>query len=294
MDTGLSRTDARSDFERERRRRAIARVAARLRLEPDDVSEMLPYEEVVAALGRRGSHDLGLQRIALDSIVGSVDRRGEFDRAFRPSAAVRARWERIAAARRRGESLPPIDVYRVGDLHFVQDGHHRVSVARALGDTHIDAHVIEVRTALGPERDLVARDLPLKAHERVFWERVPLQPHLRARVELSDEWRFAQLGELVEAWGYRASLARGELLTREKLAHAWFHEEYAPVVELLRGEGLGGRGTDTERYLRIATLRYLVLRTHDWSDEVVERLLGEVRSLTTDDTLVHRIVKEMS
>ena len=46
---------------------------------------------------------------------------------------MRERWERIAAAQRRGESMPPIDVYRVGDLHFVRDGHHRVSVARAQG-----------------------------------------------------------------------------------------------------------------------------------------------------------------
>jgi hypothetical protein len=108
--------------------------------------------------------------------------------------------------------MPPIDVYRIGELHFVQDGHHRVSVARALGDTHIEAHVREVRTALGAESELRLRDLPLKQHERVFHERVPLPPEQRARIKLSDEWRYAQLGTLVEAWGLRASHARGQLL----------------------------------------------------------------------------------
>src|SRR5436190_1783138 len=128
-------------------------------------------------------------------------RHNEFDRNFRPtSPGVRSRWERIATARRRGQTMPPIDVYRIGELHFVQDGHHRVSVARALGDTHIEAHVREVRTAVGAESKLRLRDLPLKHHERVFHERVPLPPELRARIELSDEWRFAQLGTLVEAW----------------------------------------------------------------------------------------------
>src|SRR5918912_3998721 len=109
------RQAAESDFARERRRRALSVIAARLRSEPDDVSPMLPFEEVVAALGRRGEADLGVQEIPLDSIVGTVDRRpGAFDRAFRPaSAQVRGRWERVAAARRRGETLPPIEVYRI-------------------------------------------------------------------------------------------------------------------------------------------------------------------------------------
>jgi hypothetical protein len=143
MSTGFPDADATADFTRERRRRALSAVASRLRMEPDDVSDMLPFEEVVAALGRRSQRDLGIKTIPLDSIVGTVDRRRhEFDRSFRPtSPTVRGRWERIAAARRRGEAMPPIDVYRIGELHFVEDGHHRVSVARALGDTHIDAHV---------------------------------------------------------------------------------------------------------------------------------------------------------
>jgi hypothetical protein len=193
--------------------------------------------------------------------------------------------------------MPPIDVYRVGELHFVRDGHHRVSVARALGDTTIEADVTEVRTVLEePTPDLRASDLPLKAHERVFWERVPLPVHVRHRIQLSDEWRFAQLGELVEAWGFRASQDRGGLLSREALAILWFREEFEPVVELLNAEKLGGGGTDAERYLRIAVLRYLVLRTHEWSDEVVERLIGAVRDpdpATEQDTMVHKIIKEV-
>ena len=84
-DTGSPRQDAQSDFARERRRRALSRIAARLRFEPDDVSATLPFEEVVAALGRRSERDLGLQMIALDSIVGSVDRPHAFDRRFRPA-----------------------------------------------------------------------------------------------------------------------------------------------------------------------------------------------------------------
>ena len=287
-DKRLSQIAAGSDFDRERRRRATSLIAARLGSGPDDVSPMLPFEEVVAALGRTGEADLGVQEIRLDSIIGTVDRTaGTFDRSFRPaSKGVRGRWESIAAARRRGVELPPIDVFRIGDVHFVQDGHHRVSVARARGDTEIHARVKQVRTKLGANRELMLRDLPLKRHERVFHERVPLRPDARRRIELSDEWRYAQLASLVEAWGYRASRVRGQLLSREELAEAWFTG--------LNETGVGGEGTETERYLRVAMLRFLLLQTHDWTAEIMERLQGEMRSpVADDDTMVHQILKEM-
>ncbi len=295
MDERLSQIAAESDFDRERRRRAISLIAARLRSEPDDVSPMLPFEEVVAALGRTGESDLGAQEIRLDSIVGTVDRTaGTFDRAFRPATkGVRGRWESIAAARRRGVDLPPIDVYRIGDLHFVQDGHHRVSVARSRGDVTIQAHVRQVTTKLGAGRELMLRDLPLKRHERMFHERVPLPKGARSRIVLSDEWRYAQLSMIVEAWGYRASHDRGHLLSREELALDWFIGEYDPVCRALAEADLGGEGTETERYLRVAMLRFLLLHTHEWTAEILERLQGEMRSPAGDDTMVHQFLKEM-
>jgi hypothetical protein len=227
--------------------------------------------------------------------VGTVDRAADFDRGFRPtSPRLRARWERIAAAQRRGESLPPISLYKVGDLFFVRDGHHRVSVARALGDTTIEAHVREVRTAVGATSELRVGDLSLKRHERLFWERVPLPAPMRERIALYDEWRFARLGDLVEAWGFRASHARGRLLSREEAAIAWFHEDYEPVVADVHDAGLGGGGTDAEQYLRIAMLRYLVLHIQEPTEALVERLLGEDRPTGADhDTMVHQIRKEL-
>ncbi len=296
MDSGFARADAQADFARQRRRRALARIGARLRQEPDDVSVILPFDEVVAALGSVGEHDLGLREIRLESVVGTVDRdRTEFDRSFLPvSPGPQERWQRIAAARRRGATMPPIDVYRVGEIHFVKDGHHRVSVARAMGDETIEARVVEVRTRLSAGPQLRVRDLPLKRHERVFDERIPLPPAARAQIELSDEWRYAQLATLVEAWGLRASHDRGRLLSREEIATAWFHEEFEPVVRVLRDAEIGGPGTETERYLRIAMLRYLLLQTHDWTDEVVGRLLGEFRPPNRhDDTMVHQILDEL-
>ncbi|MGE5637054.1 MAG: chromosome partitioning protein ParB [Nocardioidaceae bacterium] len=271
-DTGFPLTDAQFDFSRARRRAALSRLAGVLRRD-GDVDVMLPFEEVVQALGRRGERYLGLRSIRLDSIVGTVDRGREFDRKFRPrSGRVRPRWERIAEAQRRGESMPPIDVYRVSDLHFVKDGHHRVSVARALGHTHIDAYVTEVETVVGAGGGLRLRELALKSYERIFRERVPLPAEAYARIELREESRYAALAEGVEAWGFRVMQDQGELLTRERIAELWFHEEYEPVVEMLREADLIGGGTSAEAYMRVAEQRYLLLRTHVWDDDVIERL----------------------
>jgi hypothetical protein len=294
-DTGFPTQDAQTDFSRARRRQALSRLARRLRREPDDVNVILPFDEVVEALGRRGERRLGLRVIPLDSIVGTVDRSRDFDRRFRPtSRRVRLRWERIAAAMRRGEAMPPIDVYRIGDLHFVRDGHHRVSVAKAMGLDTIEAHVTEVITAVPAEQRTRLRDLALKSHERLFFERVPLPPEQRSEIQLSDEWRYAELAESVEAWGFRAMQARGEFMTREAVAEAWFREEYVPIVEMLREADLIGSGTETEAHMRVSGLRYLLLRTHEWSDDVVERLREALgRSSRDEDTMVHRLRKEL-
>lgn len=297
MSTGQPREDAKIAFDRERRRRALSRLASRMRFEADDVSHMLPFEEVVAALGATSRASAGEQVIPLDAIVGTVDRRrDEFDRSFRPSPNTRGRWERIAEARKRGEAMPPIDVFKIGDLYFVQDGHHRVSVARAMGDKDINANVVEVRTKLGAGRELQLRDLPLKAHERVFHERVPLPPPERDRIQLSDEWRYAQLANLIESWGYRVSLERGRVMERRELAITWFKEEYEPMVAMLREAAIGGGGTETERYLRVSMLRFLLLQNWDFTEDLAERLAGEVKhpsKAAEADTMTHQILKEM-
>ena len=65
-------------------------------------------------------------------------------------------------------------------------------------------------------------------------------------------------------------------MTREQVARAWFEEEYEPVTEMMREAGLCGRGTETEAYARVVSLRYLLLRTHAWNDEVIEALRAEL------------------
>ena len=197
-------------------------------------------------------------------------------------------------AQRKGQAMPPIDVYRIGELHFVKDGHHRVSVARELGHEVIEAYVTEVITELGADLAIRMHDLALKSHERLFFERVPLEPEERSQIKLSDEWRYAALAEAVEAWGFRAIQVSGERMSRAEVAQAWFHDEYEPVVSMLREADLIRRGTETETYMRVAHLRYLILRTHNWDDEVIEAVRRELETPSwEEDTMVRRLRKEL-
>ena len=277
-DTGFPVADAENDFQRARRGQVLARLAAWLRREPDDVNIMLPFSEVVDALGMRSERRLGLHVIRLDSIVGSVDRTRDFDRRFRPtSARVRERWQRLAVAQRRGEAVPPIEVYRVGELHFVLDGHHRVSVAHALGHKTIEAYVTEVVTRVSAAGIRYRGDLIVKDYRRLFLERVPLTGQARAAVLLSDAWDYAKLGEHVEAWGFRLMQDEGRFADRATVAARWYAEEYEPVVLMLRQADLVGDRTETEAYLRVAAERYRLIRTHRWDDEVLDAIRRQRR-----------------
>jgi hypothetical protein len=276
--TGFPDADATDDFQRLRRRQVLSRLGQRLRREPDDVSVTLPFEEVVAALGMVGESHVGIQTISLDSIVGSVDRTRDFDRRFRPtSGRSRERWERIAAASRRGEAMPPISVYRVGDMHFVRDGHHRVSVSRALGLRVIDADVTEVRTRL-PARNIHSlTDLVYKDYERLSRERVPLPPEAQAALSVRDPWLWCVLSETVEAWGFRLIQQEGRFMSRSEVARRWYHDEYTRVVRMLRAADLVGSRTEAEAYLRVAGERYRLMRTHEWNDDIIARLRAELK-----------------
>jgi len=277
-DTGFPQADVENDFIRARRKQVLSRLATWLRREPDDVNIMLPFHEVVDALGMAGERRLGLQVIRLDSIVGSVDRTRDFDRRFRPtSARVRERWQRLALAQRRGEAIPPIDVYRVGDLHFVNDGHHRVSVAYALGLDTIDAYVTEVVTRVNAHGIRHRGDLIVKDYRRLFLERVPLTGRARAAVLVSEPWEYAELGEHVEAWGFRLMQDEGVFLDRATVALRWFQEEYEPVVAMLRQADLVGDRTETETYMWVAGERYRLIRNHRWDPDVIDTLRSRSR-----------------
>ena len=134
-----------ADFARARREAFVRRIGARLRGDASSAS-LLPFEEVRKALGASGRARLGRIAVPVERIVGSVARHRDFDRDFLPAkAGVGQKWKRLDRAFHLGKELPPVALYKVADAYFVEDGNHRVSVARYQGARWIDAEVVEVR-----------------------------------------------------------------------------------------------------------------------------------------------------
>jgi hypothetical protein len=135
------------DFVRARHRALAGRVVALLRGEGED---LLSFDEVRRVSRANGGLRRGRREVEVRRIVGSVGRYRQFDRNFMPrKASLRDKWERVDRAFVRGEELPPVSLYKIGDRYFVEDGNHRVSVARYQGVEMIDAEVTELLTPVG-------------------------------------------------------------------------------------------------------------------------------------------------
>jgi hypothetical protein len=104
---------------------------------------LLPLEEIEAVCTVHIHRSAVLRTVPLSQIRGSEGRSDDFDCDFNPLQDYnKARWLNIAAARQRGKALPPVELIQVGDIYFVLDGHHRISVARAMGQRDIEARVM--------------------------------------------------------------------------------------------------------------------------------------------------------
>ena len=106
---------------------------------------------------------------------------------------------------------------------------------------------------------------------------MPLPPADLAKITVTDPWSYAVLGEAVEAWGFRFMQDKGRFLDRAEVARRWYTQEYVPVVRMMRTAGLIGSRTEAEAYMRVAAERYRLIMTHDWNDEIIERLRRKIR-----------------
>jgi hypothetical protein len=159
MRTGLAEQDARDDFDRARRRAYWAKMADRLLGRPSSRNRLPVLGEVttVARAGGPGVRRLEYERVGrigpasetmvpIGQIVGTVEPTRCFDRRFRPTSDhVRSRFQRVAAEVRSGRGMEPVELYQCGDSYYVLDGHHRIAVARALGQRSVWALVSQVR-----------------------------------------------------------------------------------------------------------------------------------------------------
>ena len=136
-----------SDFRHALRKAFVHRWRDRLRTDPPH-DHLLSFDEAKSALARWSQSYRGIRSVEVEKIKGSVGRYRDFDEFFLPlKQSMGARWRRIDRAYHRGEELPAISLYKIGEAYFVRDGNHRVSVARYHGVEEIDAEVVELRSA---------------------------------------------------------------------------------------------------------------------------------------------------
>lgn len=196
--------------------------------------DLLLFERVLEAAGR--VHDMGTydDEVALDSVVGSVSRVEDFDLDFRP----RRRSARLDGVRQQFDANPgpaPIELFRLGELHFVIDGHRRVAVARERNWLSFSARVHRLCTVAYARACLREVDLAAVAAERRFLEQLPLPDHVRRENWLQSPADWSRLADQAMAWAYRRQLVDGSThRCAVDLASAWWEEEVVPIVNAWR------------------------------------------------------------
>jgi nucleotide-binding universal stress UspA family protein len=240
MDSNASEfQSARDDFQRARQRAALQEIVARL---TGKSNRLLSYDEVVEKLKLGNRSDRGVQRIPLSAIVGSVGRYTDFTRTFLPlDDEDEDRWSRVkvAATGMNSTGLSPIEVYQVGDVYFVQDGNHRVSIARQQGVNDIEAHVIELRTRIPFTTDTDPDDLILKAEYAVFLEETRLDELLpEADLTLTVPGQYARLQEHIQVHRYFMGLDLKRDILYEEAVKDWYETVYLPIATATRERGL--------------------------------------------------------
>jgi nucleotide-binding universal stress UspA family protein len=254
------------DFRRARRRAERERLVARL---TGKSADLLSYEQVRQMLKAKTGQQVGLKDIPLDAIAGSVGRYSDFTRSFLPlQSEYEQRWARIQTKYQGMEGLPPIDVYQLGDAYFVIDGNHRVSVARQMGATHIQAYVTEIDSRVSLEPDVQPDKLILKAEYATFLELTRLD-ELRPAADLTmtAPGQYRILLEHIEIHRYFMGLEQQEGIDYEQAVTHWYDTIYRPVIDVIREQDVlrafpGRRETDL--YVWISKHRTELENALDW------------------------------
>jgi nucleotide-binding universal stress UspA family protein len=262
----MSYTLAVGDFREARRRASMEQIVARLRGQPVD---LLSYEDVRRKLRATVAPGVELKEIPLDAIVGSVGRYSDFTRSFLPRHdSNEERWARVQLAVTNSEGVPPIEVYEMGDVYFVRDGHHRVSVARQLGSTAMQAYVTQVKTRVPLTPGVRVEDLWIKAEYAEFLEQTNLDDlRPEANLEVTEAGQYAKLEEHIAVHHYFMGLdLQRDVSYQEAVAH-WYDDVYLPVVELIRSQGVLHEfptRTETDLYLWLLDHRAALEEALGW------------------------------
>jgi len=197
---------------------------------------LLSYDEIKEKLHIGGPIYRGVKTIRVDQIAGSLNRYHEFDRAFLPKDdQLASRWQKVDRAFYQDVNLPPVVLYKVGDVYFVVDGHHRVSVAREKGQEFIDAEIRECSTRVNITANLRPEDLEILGTKVHFLERSSLD-NIRpgANIKLTIPDGFERMLEHIAVHRYFMGLDLKRDVTETEAVSHWYDTVYMPIIEVIR------------------------------------------------------------
>ena len=275
----MSLSSAINDFNEAQRKASIKTILSRITGKSTD---LLSYDEVLKRFRIQGQTDRGRKDIPLDKIVGSVGRYADFTADFLPRKNANAqRWARVKMATEKLEGLPPIEVYKVGEVYFVRDGNHRVSIARTNHQSHIEAFVTEIfiRVPLTPDVDL--DELIIKEEYAAFLEQTGIDKLIPDAPDFSvtAAGAYEKLLEDINVYQYLMSTEQQKPVSDEEAIKSWFRNVYMPVIDIIRERhvlrGFPNR-TETDLYIWILEYRDELQETLGWkidADAVAETML---------------------
>jgi hypothetical protein len=241
------------------------------------------------------------QMIPLDKIVGSVGRYKDFTRSFLPrSGALMERWARVERHMEQLEGVPPIDVFKVGDVYFVADGNHRVSVARANGFDQIEAYVTEYPVDPGLEPGDSLDQAIIKAGRARFLAETQLErdvPNLD--IYLTRPGGYRRMLDHIAVHRHQMQESRpGATVSFEDAALDWYNTNYLPIIAVIRDrrllERFPGR-TAADLYIWVWNV---LLEMHQALGEPVSADEGaallELRAPTPFRRAVHELMNRIS
>ena len=224
---------ARADFQRARFKAFINRVRGTLYGQP---TTLLSYDEIKEKLRIGGPIYRGVQTVRVDQIAGSLNRYHEFDRVFLPASdTLASRWQSVNRAFYEEISLPPVVLYKVGQVYFVVDGHHRVSVAREQGQLYIEAEVRECATRVDITPDIRIEDLEILGSKVNFLERTgldSLRPEAHIKVTIPDG--FERILEHIAVHRYFMGIDWSRDISEEEAVAHWYDNVFMPIVNVIR------------------------------------------------------------
>ena len=243
MDESFIDSQARDDFNKAKLKAWFKEILAILKPEKN---ELLSFHDIKSLVKPKAENYRGMQVVPVSKIVGSEDRYHDFNKTFLPRKEhLRFRWQRVDRAHIEAIILPPIRVFKLGEVYFVRDGNHRVSVARLQGVESIDAEVVELTTELSITGEMDRDEMKRKVIE--FERNKVLKDTGIDRIISMDDIYFTAPGRYEEMLrhilGHQYFMGHNmqRNISFEEAVHSWHDTLYSPICKEIEARNMLAR-----------------------------------------------------